>query len=392
MIIRFPFRFLSAFLIVIIVCQSAALSQQVIDLNKETPVKEDKPAEQKKVKPKDNSDQKETPKAEKPQDKAEEKPDNKPDNKPEDPLELQVVSFETDAESAKSDGATAFELPADSVIMDRLDAITFEEELSLNENGEGVAASKLFRQLLAEKEEQKKLKEKELAAAYDGKIRDKEGNIKNRPADPKQQKYKKIVTKTVTTYSTGGGSRITELPSVNAGFRASTDALKLVKLASFGDGIPLEPLWAQYMVEAGKAFGIDPVLILEVCRQESRFKNTARSGANAHGLMQFIPATASRFGIDPYNPQEAIYGGAKYLRTLLNIFGGEVRSALAGYNAGEGAVIAFKTGKTIYSGNKTINPAGRVTAFGIPPYAETQNYVATIYAKYLLSLRRLDSM
>lgn len=264
-----------------------------------------------------------------------------------------------------------------------IDTIDFDEEYSLTEGGNFVPASKLFTELLSEKAAAAKAREAALLAKQEAETET------STAADGSQIIGYKKVTKTVTRTIGGSGGFVSSHPGLDVNFKASREAMSLVRLASMGDGNPLPAQWAQYMIDAGRKYNIDPVLILEVARQESRFKNTARSGANAHGLMQFIPATASRFGIDPYNPQQAIHGGARYLRFLLNMFGGEVRSALAGYNAGEGAVMAFSTGRTLFGKTKKINPLGRVTRFGIPPYAETQHYVATIYQKYLTSLDRL---
>jgi soluble lytic murein transglycosylase-like protein len=117
------------------------------------------------------------------------------------------------------------------------------------------------------------------------------------------------------------------------------------------------------IVEAGGKFGVDPKLIYYVIRQESRFKVTAKSGKDAQGLMQMIPATAERFDVeDPYDPQQNITGGVKYLRWLLKRFNGDVKLALAGYNAGEGAV--DKAGKQV------------------PDYKETKDYVKKITTAY----------
>ncbi len=117
------------------------------------------------------------------------------------------------------------------------------------------------------------------------------------------------------------------------------------------------------ILEAGVKHGVDPKLIYYVIQQESRFKVTAKSGKNAQGLMQMIPATAERFKVtDIYDPAQNIEGGVKYLRWLLKRFDGNVNLALAGYNAGEGAVER--------NGNQ------------IPDYKETKNYVAKITRNY----------
>jgi soluble lytic murein transglycosylase-like protein len=109
-------------------------------------------------------------------------------------------------------------------------------------------------------------------------------------------------------------------------------------------------------------YGLDPKLVLAVIQVESAYQADAVSSANAQGLMQLIPATATRFGVrDPFNPAENINGGMRYLRWLLKRFKGDVTKTVAAYNAGEGAVQKYG---------------------GIPPYRETQNYVRKIRLLY----------
>jgi soluble lytic murein transglycosylase-like protein len=116
----------------------------------------------------------------------------------------------------------------------------------------------------------------------------------------------------------------------------------------------------------GQRYGVDPYLIYCVIRQESGFRAGVTSHAGAMGLMQLMPGTAARYGVtNPYDPAQSIMGGTRYLANLLRLFGGRVDLALAGYNAGEGAVMKY----------------GR----RVPPYAETQNYVRTIGARYAQS-------
>jgi hypothetical protein len=118
-----------------------------------------------------------------------------------------------------------------------------------------------------------------------------------------------------------------------------------------------------YIVDSCRRYGIDPLLIYSQMHQESTFKITATSYKGARGLMQLMPGTAARFGVtNIYDPKQNIEGGVKYMRWLLNTFGGDVALALAGYNAGEGAVMKY--------GNQ------------IPPYRETQEYVRRITARY----------
>jgi soluble lytic murein transglycosylase-like protein len=99
-------------------------------------------------------------------------------------------------------------------------------------------------------------------------------------------------------------------------------------------------------------YGLQPSLVLAVIEAESGYNSQARSIKDAQGLMQLIPETAQRFGVqDPYDPVQNLHGGMAYLRWLLAYFRGDVRLTLAGYNAGEGAVLRYG---------------------GVPPYAETR--------------------
>ena len=96
----------------------------------------------------------------------------------------------------------------------------------------------------------------------------------------------------------------------------------------------------------------------------------------AAGLMQFLPATAARFRIDPRDDRQAIHGAALYLRILLDRYRGDTQAALAAYNAGEGAVDAFRYGITVNrTGVTLINRARLRTPDGLPPYRETRGYV-----------------
>jgi len=114
---------------------------------------------------------------------------------------------------------------------------------------------------------------------------------------------------------------------------------------------------------SARRHNVDPYLVFCVMSQESRFNAGATSPAGAAGLMQLMPATAARYGVrDIYDPAQNIEGGTRYLSDLLKLFGGRVDLALAGYNAGEGAVMRY--------GNR------------VPPYSETQNYVRTIGTRY----------
>ncbi|MFL6332953.1 MAG: lytic transglycosylase domain-containing protein [Pyrinomonadaceae bacterium] len=120
-----------------------------------------------------------------------------------------------------------------------------------------------------------------------------------------------------------------------------------------------------FIVDSSNRHGVDPLLIYSIMHRESSFKRFATSNKGARGFMQLMPATAARLGVrDIYDPQQNIEGGVKYVRFLLDMFDGDVRLALAGYNAGEGAVLKY----------------GR----NVPPYSETQEYVRRISERYAL--------
>jgi soluble lytic murein transglycosylase-like protein len=112
---------------------------------------------------------------------------------------------------------------------------------------------------------------------------------------------------------------------------------------------------------AAASNGIDPALLKGLVSQESGFDPNARSGAGAVGLTQLMPGTAAALGVtNPLDPAQSLQGGAKYLRQQLDRFGGDEKLALAAYNAGPGAVAKYG---------------------GVPPYAETQNYVNSVLGK-----------
>jgi soluble lytic murein transglycosylase-like protein len=118
-----------------------------------------------------------------------------------------------------------------------------------------------------------------------------------------------------------------------------------------------------FIVSAATYHGIEPLLLYSVMNQESAFDDQAVSPKGARGLMQLMPATAARFGVtNIFDPQQNIYAGARYLSFLLDIFDGDLSLALAGYNAGEGAVKKY--------------------GYNVPPYPETINYVRKIKRRY----------
>ena len=124
--------------------------------------------------------------------------------------------------------------------------------------------------------------------------------------------------------------------------------------------IQLPDAFDEFIYESSERHGVSFSLIKAVIYCESSYVQNIVSKKGAQGLMQLIPATAKRFGVeDSFNPEQNIEGGTKYLKFLLKKYDGDRRLALAAYNAGEGAVDKYG---------------------GIPPYRETINYVEKIEA------------
>jgi soluble lytic murein transglycosylase-like protein len=139
---------------------------------------------------------------------------------------------------------------------------------------------------------------------------------------------------------------------------AATISLASAAPATGVSELPASVPYGAEITAASKRHGLDPALLAGLIEQESGFNANARSGAGAQGLTQLMPATAAGLGVtDPLDPAQSIEGGAKYLADQLDRFGGDVARALAAYNAGPGAVQRFG---------------------GVPPYAETQNYVRVV--------------
>lgn len=111
---------------------------------------------------------------------------------------------------------------------------------------------------------------------------------------------------------------------------------------------------------ASLIYGIESALIKSVIKTESNFDPYAVSNKGACGLMQLIPETAERFNVeDVFDPKSNIYGGAEYLSYLISLFKGDIKLAVAAYNAGENAVIKYND--------------------QVPPYKETKNYVKKVF-------------
>ena len=153
-----------------------------------------------------------------------------------------------------------------------------------------------------------------------------------------------------------------------SGFYFSPALAPTAQAALPADFIPLDiPLSGDcdldlIILRAGEREAVDPRLIHAVIQQESRYDPNAKSAVGAKGLMQLMPGTGKRFDCKDLKDEACnVEAGTKYLAWLLKRFNGDVSLALAGYNAGEGAVDKYK---------------------GIPPYHETEKYVKKIVANY----------
>lgn len=135
--------------------------------------------------------------------------------------------------------------------------------------------------------------------------------------------------------------------------------------AALNEAVPAD--LSAHIADAARTHGVDPRLVAAVVRRESAFKVHAVSPVGASGLMQLMPATARFLGVkNVFDARENIFGGTRYLRTLLDTFNGDLDLTLAAYNAGPGAVRKYN---------------------GVPPYRETRAYVAAVRSSYERSLR-----
>lgn len=134
------------------------------------------------------------------------------------------------------------------------------------------------------------------------------------------------------------------------------------KVYSANASLPLaDESLSSLITNAAKKYQVDPKLVSAVAEVESGGRQEATSAAGAVGVMQLMPDTAASLGVNPYDKRENIEGGAKYLKEMLDLFGGDVKKAVAAYNAGPAAVKNYG---------------------GVPPYKETQNYVNKVLDIY----------
>ncbi|MCC6265697.1 MAG: lytic transglycosylase domain-containing protein [Bryobacterales bacterium] len=181
-------------------------------------------------------------------------------------------------------------------------------------------------------------------------------------ASPAQRSRPPAVTRRVSTVlvdeQTG---RLVRVRGRNAPRRSATDEREAIRDArQVARKTPaVEPGEIRELIDrTARKHGVDPKLVHSVVRVESNYEQKAISPKGALGLMQLIPATAKRYGVDnPFDPSQNIDGGVRYLKFLTERFQGDLQLALAAYNAGEGAVDRHG---------------------GIPPYRETRAYVTKV--------------
>lgn len=161
----------------------------------------------------------------------------------------------------------------------------------------------------------------------------------------------------------GGGDFKAELQKsmlgdAGADKNETTNETDLFAPGAFSDAAPKETRYDPMIAEAARKYNLDEDLLRAIIQAESGFNPQALSPKGAMGLMQLMPGTAQSLNVtNPYDPAQNIDGGARYLRSMLDRFGGDTGLALSAYNAGPKAVETYK---------------------GVPPYQETQNYVRRI--------------
>lgn len=169
--------------------------------------------------------------------------------------------------------------------------------------------------------------------------------------------YQENVNKTAAT---GGVEQEKPQRLENGSFATELD--KAMSMESRGAvGLNISGDTNSLIKEAAARYQVDPRLVAAVAQTESGGNQEAISPAGAVGVMQLMPETAAGLGVNPYDKRQNIEGGAKYLRQMMDTFGGDVQKAVAAYNAGPQAVKEYN---------------------GIPPYRETQDYVNKVLDIY----------
>lgn len=169
------------------------------------------------------------------------------------------------------------------------------------------------------------------------------------------------------TISLGAGRRLGPVPPEPLSRHPmSLSPPGLTMSGQFSKSTPVDVRRMQFanVIEAAAyRHGLEPALLHAVIQAESSYNPGAVSNKGAMGLMQLMPGTAARYGVrNPYDPQENIFGGARYLRDLMGMFRSDVRLAVAAYNAGEHNVMKY--------------------GYQVPPFQETRDYVTKVLGYY----------
>lgn len=159
----------------------------------------------------------------------------------------------------------------------------------------------------------------------------------------------------------GGNTASAQKPQSPKTPASPTSAVNNSAAAAVAASVPADSAYLDAIREAAGKYGVDPKLVSAVAEIESGFSQDAVSATGAVGVMQLMPETAESLGVNPYDAKQNISGGAQYLRQMLDDFNGDVRKAVAAYNAGPEAVREYG---------------------GVPPYSETQQYVASVLDIY----------
>ena len=149
--------------------------------------------------------------------------------------------------------------------------------------------------------------------------------------------------------------------TVGTGTTTKADAAKVTPSGASTQLSSASNETTRFIQEAAAKYGLDSRLVAAVAEAESSGNQSEVSDAGAVGVMQLMPDTAAALGVNPYDEKQNIEGGAHYLKQMLDTFGGDMKKAIAAYNAGPQAVKDYG---------------------GVPPYAETQNYVNKVLDLY----------